>query len=254
MNSVNLNFGSTSLYSVSSSGLSVRREIPIVRPNTASISANQNDVIKSINFNLYLHCDGSISSNEIGLIIFKGFNPQTFNGTWSSNSSDPNWHYNITSPAGLIYKVNSSKVDDYGFHKDHLSSCITPLIKCSGAKTSSTGDITLSSSDFSFIEITNEGSKLSNWNWSNTVGDWLGVGVYCVESKDFSNIVRWEVASNGTSARTYFNLTLNYENTPTGIIRYNNNGNWVNCIPYYYNNGWKQCIPYYYNNEWKQLE
>lgn len=255
MSSINLTFGSTSYYSVNSSGLSVRREIPIVRPTTTAISSDKNDKIQSIYFTLYLHCDGNISSNEIGLIIFKGFNPTTFGGAWGSSSANKNWYYNTTNPRGLIYKTNSGGMEDYGFHKDTLSGCITPLIKCSGTTTSSTGDITLSSSNFSSIEITEEGSKLSNWTWSNNEGDWLGVGVYCIDSQDFSNIVRWETSSsNDTSNRTYFNLTLNYENIPDGIIRYNNNGNWVNCVPYYYDNGWKQCIPYYHDGSiWKQL-
>lgn len=269
MKTITFDFGSFSDVSVSKN-YCINSLLPVVKTNPG-LSFSSSEIVLSASFQDFkLSFTGGYSYNNLTIIIFRGFDPtKLVNASGSSpgafGSGSRNWSYNS---GGRFYKSSPSDyMQYYSFHKDTYSlCCLTPLIYFTNKEPfgtiSSTQNITLTSSDF-YSEITPAGSNLNNWiNWStttstssSTIGDKLIVGIFRTDNTitDTSNStqeeqVKW-LANDGL-LNGYFKLNLTYG---SGIVHYNNNGTWVNCIPYYYNNGWQQCIPYYYNNGWTQL-
>ena len=235
---------------------SVINLIPLLYNSNGYIS-QEDEIITNIHFALSLTSSRS-QSYDISVIIFNQFDITKLGASWSSSTGSSYWNYNST-----YYIHQSSSVSNYGFHNggragsSSATSTIDTLFPNSsgilahfnfGNIGTKNGNFSLTSSDVSNITIYD--SSIKNWTWQNSQGKGLGIGVYENNGYDYSSssttqhALRWQKGIN----------TQLILQTTQGIIHYNNNGNWVNCIPYYYDNGWKQCIPYYHDgSNWKQL-
>lgn len=203
---------------------------------------------------------------DLTVIIFKGF-PASYMTTTTENS---NWFYandytnNNQTGINCVCKSNGNDVLTSGFNYNTLETfALTPLLYFHGNPVINAATDTLVT--FSNPEITAEGKRMENWLQSSSATDWgnrLFVGVY-----HNSTAVTWTNGSttgidlnwvfpylpSDTSTMTqYIDLTLNYG---SGIVKYHNGSEWVDCEALYYDGSeWKQCEAKYYDgSEWKVL-
>ena len=235
---------------------SVINLIPILYNNNDYIS-QKDEIISNIYFALPLTSSKN-QTYDISVIIFNQFDITKLGASWSTSTGSNYWNYNST-----YYIHQSSSVSNYGFHNggrvgtSSATSTIDTLFPNSSGILArfNFGNIGAKEGNFNLLasealDITIYDNAIKNWTWQNSQGKSLGIGVYENNGYDYSSssttqhALRWQ---KGISTQLILQTTQ-------GIIHYNNNGEWINCIPYYYDGEWKQCNPYCRDgSNWKQL-
>lgn len=265
--STTLTLGPTS--ESSSGNFQIITMIPTLYTGTTHLTPDK--LINKITFSLPLYSSTNASYNISG-VIFRRFDLNTISASWSNSGSSGTWAFRNESGTNCAYYYsNSAGWGDYGLHNGNratgaTASTVAKLFPELFNGTSNESVLAhFSVSDYYFStrnqilterdidSLTIIKSNTTDWTWSsNDNGYQIGIALYETEgyywkssSDTTRNNLRWQPQQS-------FNVTLTLSDK--GIIRYNNNGEWVNCIPYYYDNGWKQCIPYYRDgSNWKQL-